>query len=117
MAPRMSSWPKARFTELVELVAHMPSVVPRTVIRTGSPPRLWLATKVHMVGSSCSSHPAEGWGGCSVSTVWVAHFVTTCMYVAVLLKSTSNSLYALPNGVHMTLMTFMSGGTIVPSDG
>jgi hypothetical protein len=118
MTPSMSSCANARRTVPVDELAHVPSVVPRTVMVTASPPRFWLAMKLHMAGSSASSQPPEATGaGCSVSMVCVAHLVTTCMSVTLFVKSTSNSLKAAPNGVHITEMTFMFGGTSTPSYG
>src|SRR5215472_601408 len=98
-------------------VAHMPSVVPRTVTVTGSPPRFWLERNLHMAGSRSSSQPPELFGGMRVSCVCIAHLVMTRMSVTLFSKSTSNSVNPMPNGVHCTEMTFMFGGTSTRSGG
>src|SRR5579859_4985440 len=107
--------------EAVDVEAHVPSVVPRTVTVIGSPPRFWFERLVHAPGpsvsSTTSSQPPEATDGCSVSWVWVAHLVMMRTSVAAFSKSTSNSLNALPNGVHCTEMVPMFGGTRTPSYG
>src|SRR5579859_3395601 len=111
MAPKRSCAANARLTTFIDWLAHIPSVVPRTVMATDPPPRFWFAIVFHIVGSRTSSQPPEAWGGCSVSIVSIAHLVMTRTSVLPFSKSTSNSLKGASNGVHCTEMTFMFGGT------
>src|ERR1700690_1322740 len=101
--------------------AHLPSVVPRTVIATGVPrPRLAATSFLHERGATVSSQPPAGVLDCA-SVVCALHAVT--MRQSVLgacrdwLKSTSKLVYGAPFGVHCTEMTFRFGGTSTVSLG
>src|SRR5579883_1046135 len=117
MTPSTSSCANDTRTLLADVDAHVPSVVPRTVIVTGGPPRLASTRKAHVLGSTTSSHPPEGIGGWPVSVVCVAHLVTMRVSVTPFSKSTSKRLNGAPKGVHCTEMTFMFGGKSTVSIG
>src|SRR5579872_1346289 len=117
MAPIRSSSAKDMLTVLAEVAAHIPSVVPRTVTETASPPRFASARKFHTCELRTSSHPPDGVFGCPVSIVCIEHFAMTRVSVTPFVKSTSKSLYAVPKGVHWTEIWPMFGGTRMPSVG
>src|SRR5258708_408757 len=100
MAPRTSWLAKETCTVVADELAHVPSVVPRTVTAMGSPPRFARDMKAQVCGSMMSSQPPEGADGCAVSTVCVEQLVMTRVSVIEFEKSTSKDLNAVPNGVH-----------------
>src|SRR5579872_3267025 len=99
MSPSKSSSANETFTLLTEELAHLPSVVPLTLIFTGVPPRLGVDRKVQTLALRTSSHPPDPAGGWAVSIVWLEHLVMTRVSVTLFEKSTSYVVY-FPNGVH-----------------
>ncbi len=89
MSPSTSSSAKAIFTLFVDVEAHLPSVVPRTVTVTGELPRFGFDKKVQTPAVRASSQPPDCTGGWLVSIVCVAHFVTMRVSVTLFVKSTS----------------------------
>src|SRR5882757_6805152 len=109
-------------TLFIDGVAHVPSVVARTVILTASPPRFDLAMKSQTAGSSLYSQPPVATGVGAVSMSCVVHLVSTRTSVFELAKSISNSWIGSAggppgNGVKWTAMTSMFGGSKTPSLG
>src|SRR5260370_5687996 len=117
MARSASSLANDRCTLDADDDAHVPSVVPRTVMVTGSPPRFAFTKKAQVVGSMMSSQPPDCMGGWPVSQVCVEHLVTTRASVIAFSKSTSKDVNGPPKGVHCTEMTLMFGGTSTVSMG
>src|SRR3974390_3026895 len=113
MAPRRSCSANDALTLLAEVLAHLPSVDPRTVIFTGTPPRLGVDRKLHSPALRASSHPPDAAAGCPVSIVWAEHLVTIRVSVTLFEKSTSYIMY-LPNGVHCTDRVLIFGGRSTP---
>ena len=85
----MSSLAKVSLRELCEVVAHVPSVVPRTVMVTGPRPRFAFTRSVHSACVSSRSQPPDVTDGWLVSIVSVEHFVMTRVSVMLFEKSTS----------------------------
>ena len=122
MPPLTSCSPNETLTLFIEPVAHMPSVVARTVIFTASPPRFDLAMKSQTVGSSLYSQPPVATGVGAVSMSCVEHVVVTRTSVLPFEKSISNSVIGTAggppgNGVKCTATTSMFGGRRTPSFG
>src|SRR5271165_5951866 len=99
--------------------AQEPSVVPRTVIATGFPPRLAAASRVQEAESTVSSQPPDvaPW----MSVVCAAHDVTIRQSVnggsVDWLKSTSKRAKGAPYGTHCTESTLRFGGRSAASGG